>query len=68
MHADTARGPQSGQMVRGADLLCLLGLSDLSRPAATKLRKKVTLRSLQHMFMTGTPISMLTAYDFHSAR
>lgn len=36
--------------------------------ASNKTRKKMTLRTLQHMYMTGTPISMLTAYDFNSAR
>lgn len=33
-----------------------------------KARKKVTIRALQAMYMSGTPISMVTAYDYPSAR
>ena len=32
------------------------------------LRKKVTIRTLQKMYLSKVPISMVTAYDFPSAR
>jgi len=41
--------------------------SKLSPPQPAR-RKKVTLRSLNQMYTTGVPISVVTAYDFPTAR
>ena len=45
-----------------------LSAQPVEEPPKPAGRKKVTIKTLQHRYMTATPITMLTAYDYSSAR
>lgn len=67
VHGDTARDHRSLVLRVCTHLVAYVYRSNSLFPAP-KTRKKVTIRALQQMFMTETPISVLTAYDYPSAK